>query len=109
MPVEMSKKEQKIYYKNLRKRIYQKEFDKTLAQNKRVLRKNRIKDIQNKARRDANVKSFGGNRLKQGLSRLGEKARSLEEKRQRMAKKVTPYYNNLNSYMNNQFNIYKKK
>jgi len=99
MPVQMSKKKQKAYFKRLRKNIYEKEFNRVKTEQARVRRKNRVEEIKQKARDDAKFANMSR------AAKLQVKLRSLQEKRDRLSKKVSPFVDNLNK----QFDLSKYK
>lgn len=92
----MSKKETKEYYKRLRKKIYQDAYSKEMAKVKKAERTERIAQIKNKAVQDARrAKMTGTQRIRAGYLKAQRTAAKIQEKREKIGKKIAPYLKNL--------------
>ena len=99
---EMTRKQQRNYFKNLRKNIYKEEYDKARVQMMKAKRKTRIDEIRGKAQRDAKKDSMGTiERMKHGAARTQRGLQKIQQKRVELGGKVQPYLTNLN----NQFDL----
>lgn len=108
MPKILNKIEKKIYFKRLREDIYQKEFNKAKAELMKKERTKRIKEIQSKARRDAELSMLSGKqKIMGGLKRIQSGAEKIQRKRVEISKKIGPYYENWQNNLNKQFNLKK--
>lgn len=115
MPILMDKRKIRKYKKKLAKGIYNDALAKEKAKLLREQRRNKIEEIKLKAREDARISMQSGGRIKQGLGRMQQGMAKFNQKRLEIAKKVEPYYNNLNQQFtmgfdpNDPFGLKKKK
>jgi len=100
MPMSMSRKQKKAYYKRLYDKFYAAEYQKHQAKIFKDIRTKRVAEIKKKAREDAAARFQSKTaRLKRGAARIQKGAARIQKKRNELASIVQPYYTNLSERM----------